>query len=668
MKTLQELELSAIFHALPVPFLVLNANLTVVFASNLFLKLTRTTEEQLLGRYIFDAFPENPNSDSQGVKIVEHSLQKVLKTKQTDSLGALNYEVWNPELNKFEDRYWSTVNSPIVKDGTVSYIIHKVEEVTEILKGVHSVRDLESKIAFQAAEIKDANLRLQEEKDSLEHRIEERSEELTITSERLKFITNAIPIHLNQYDAQERFIFVNRATQEWWGISEKEFVGKSLREILGEEKYEDFRPVMRRVFEGENVSQETFFKNKNGRSYFFYNEFVPHFDPTGKVDSFINIGIDITDQVEAREKLIESERLFRELADSMPQMVWTANPDGHVDYYNQRWYDFTGLPTGSADNRLWSEVIHPDDMGKLTEEWNKSLTTGQVYQMEFRTRKASSGDYHWVLSRAVPVRDSKGNIIKWYGTNTDINEQKEIVKSLEIERDLRERFVSALTHDLRTPLTAAKMSAQLLCRKLSQEPNTQKYAIRITDNIDRADGMIRDLLDANLVKAGEKLPVKIVHDNLEHIVSDVLEDLSSLHGDRFIFKKRGSFDGYWDPEAMRRIMENLLNNAIKYGSASSPITITLTEVHGKATLRVHNMGSYISPEDRSALFEQFKRSEDAKKGEQRGWGIGLSLVKGLVEAHHGVINVESDEKSGTSFIVEVPMDSRPEAMTFFNRH
>lgn len=668
MKTLQQLEFSTVFHALPVPFLILKTDLTIIFASDLFLKLTRTTNQQLLGKYVFDAFPDNAANESRGAKIFKHSLQRVIETHKVDSLGVIHYEIWNPDLKKFEERYWSIINSPIVKDGKVTHIIHKVDEVTDLLKGVEQVHDPELKIVMQAAEIKDANIRLQQEKDTLEHRVDERTEELTHTSEQLEFITDSIPIHLNQYDAFERFIFVNKATQEWWGIPGKDFVGKTLREVLGEEKYEDFRPYIERVFKGEHVTQETFFENKNGRSYHFYNEFVPHFNSEGKVDSFINIGMDISEQVQAREKLMESEKRFRELADSMPQIVWTANPDGHVDYYNQQWYAFTGLPSGGTGNDLWPRVIHPEDMEKLLEEWDKSLKTGNVYEMEFRIKKTSTDEYHWVLSRAVPVKNNKGKIIKWYGTNTDIHEQKQIMRSLEIERDLRDRFVSALTHDLRTPLTAAKMSAQLLSRKLSSDPDSQKFAIRISDNIDRSDSMIRDLLDANLVKAGEKLPVKIVFNNLDHIISNVLEDLSTLHGDRFIYKKEGSFDGYWDPGAMRRIIENLLNNAIKYGSSVSPITISLTETHGRAILSVHNMGSYISPKDQGALFEQFKRAEEAKKGEQRGWGIGLSLVKGLVEAHYGVIKVESDQRSGTTFIVEVPLDARPEAIPFLNKH
>src|SRR5690606_4515606 len=101
-------------------------------------------------------------------------------------------------------------------------------------------------------------------------------------------------------------------------------------------------------------------------------------------------------------------------------------------------------------------------------------------------------------------------------------------------------------------------------KKLTKDPDIQKFALSVSENIDRTDRMIRDLLDSNLVKAGEKLPVKIVFNNLDHIISDVIEDLSTLHGDRFIYLKNGSFDGHWDPEAMRRIIENLLNNAIKY--------------------------------------------------------------------------------------------------------
>lgn len=548
MKTLQELDFSTVFHAMPVPFLVLKADQTIIFASDVYLDVTHTTNEQLLGKNVFDVFPDNSATGLKGAKFLKQSLQKVLKTQETDTLGIVYYEVWNPDLKKFEERYWSTVNSPIIRNGEVTHIIHKVEEVTDVIKGAEKISNLEIKIASQAAQIRDVNTRLRQEKDNLEHRVEERTEELSQSTEQLAFIANAIPIHLNQYDAQERFIFVNKATQEWWGISEKDFVGKTLQEVLGDEKYEDFRPYLERVFKGESVTQETFIQSPSGQSYYFLNKYVPHFNSRGVVDSFINLGIDITEQVMAREKLIAQAKI------------------------------------------------------------------------------------------------------------------------LETEKDLRERFVSALTHDLRTPLTAAKISAQLLSRKLSEDPGSQKFAIRISDNIDRADIMIRDLLDANLVKAGEKLPVKIVPCNLDHVIQEVIEELSTLHGDRFLYKKQGPVDGYWDCEALRRITENLLNNAIKYGSSVAPITINLKEAHGRATLSVHNMGSYITPKDQESLFEQFKRTEEAQKGDQRGWGIGLSLVKGLVEAHHGSIKVESDNQTGTTFIVELPVDARPEAVPLLNKH
>lgn len=461
-------------------------------------------------------------------------------------------------------------------------------------------------------------------------------------------IADTIPIHLNYFDMNEKLLFANKAFLEWWGLEEKDLIGKTIQELAGESAYAELKDFLQKVRNGETVSYEFPFLNNAGKESYFLNSYIPDLDKDGKIRGIVATGIDLTLINKAEDK-------FRTLADSMPQIVWTANPDGNVDYYNKVWYEFTGLPRGSTGNELWSQIMHPDDTENLNTTWAHALKTGEAYETEYRIKQASSGEYRWHLSRALPSRDSEGNVIKWYGSNTDIHDGKIMLENLKLEKDLRDRFVSALSHDLRTPLTAAKMSAQLLLRKVPADPAIQKLIFRITDNMDRADRMIQDLLDANVINAGAKLPLNVRSCYLNQIVQDVIEEFSSIHGDRFSMHAEDDIVGTWDCDGLHRVLDNLLNNAIKYGSLGTPITARLKKSGRFAEVEIKNIGHPIPEDEQANLFDLFRRSGSTKSKDEKGWGIGLSLVKGIVGAHDGEVKVSSSEEEGTKFTIRLPL-------------
>jgi PAS domain S-box-containing protein len=147
-----------------------------------------------------------------------------------------------------------------------------------------------------------------------------------------------------------------------------------------------------------------------------------------------------TNEAVAKQALSETEQKFRILADTMPQMVWSTLPDGHHDYYNARWYEFTGVPEGSTDGEGWNGMFHPDDQDKAWERWRHSLTTGEPYEIEYRLRNAE-GKYRWTLGRALPIRDAEGHITRWFGTCTDIHEQKLLMEQREmVSQELSHRI------------------------------------------------------------------------------------------------------------------------------------------------------------------------------------------------------------------------------------
>ena len=227
-----------------------------------------------------------------------------------------------------------------------------------------------------------------------------------------------------------------------------------------------------------------------------------------------------------------------------------------------------------------------------------------------------------------------------------------------VAEGLRERLMLSLAHDLRGPLTAARTGAQMILRR-PDAPEVPRWAQRTLEGLDRLDGMVRDLLDLGRVGAGRQLVLTLGPCELGAIARGVLEALEPTHGARFVLSAPEAVQGHWSADALRRGVENLVTNALKYGAGERPITVRVGSGQGRAQLSVHNEGSYIPAEERESLFQAFRRSASAEQGAQRGWGLGLPLVRAVAEAHGGSVEVQSDPERGTTFTLDLPLDARP---------
>ena len=370
----------------------------------------------------------------------------------------------------------------------------------------------------------------------------------------------------------------------------------------------------------------------------------------GKIKGLMAIVQDVTAQVEARKIIEARESHFRQISDGLSLMIWISGPEGVIYWANTWWYNYTGFKHLDLTGK--DSPVHPDDIPEGHERWLHSMSSGEDFNIEMRFKRKSDNTYRWHLVKAVAVRTANGNIEKWVGSSVDIEHQKFLVSELEQEKDLREKFVAALTHDLRTPLTGAKMSAQILDRKVSDD--MRSLTSKIISSVDRADHMVQDLLDAGKIKAGEKFLLNLKLCDLNDIVNNTIEDLSTVHGSRFKIESNQHIEGMWDGDVIRRILENLANNAVKYGSMESPIEIKLKSDGKDASIAVHNKGNPISPDEQSKLFEAYRRSESATTSNQKGWGIGLTLVQGFSKALGGDVRVTSSINEGTTFTVSLP--------------
>ncbi|WPU64524.1 sensor histidine kinase [Peredibacter starrii] len=260
-----------------------------------------------------------------------------------------------------------------------------------------------------------------------------------------------------------------------------------------------------------------------------------------------------------------------------------------------------------------------------------------------------------VLERDQPIELNDREIITEYIEQAVNDAATEFSYTLKAVQDQLSR---TLAHDLRNPISIAKASAELILRRPDDENSCIDKATRIVSSMSRIDKMIRDLLDATKIKAGELPSMDLKICDVDWILREVVLELNLAEAEKVILKSKAPINGYWNEDALRRITENLITNAIKYGKTKTPVIVSVQEKDHFVSINVHNDGPPISEQDMKKLFQPFERAKSSEG--KTGWGIGLTVVKTLVDALHGEITVTSVEDEGTTFSITLPIDFRNE--------
>jgi signal transduction histidine kinase len=236
--------------------------------------------------------------------------------------------------------------------------------------------------------------------------------------------------------------------------------------------------------------------------------------------------------------------------------------------------------------------------------------------------------------------------------------QEAVAEFALVHTTLRERFAAALTHDLRGPLGTVSGALELILR-LDDPARMKTLAGRALDNVRRMDSMIHELLDTMAFHSGQNIALEPCDFDMRDVVGEVQAAVGAVGQSRVVVPDGAPVRGWWDRSAMKRALENLVSNALKYGSTDTPITIGTDEVHGRMRLAVHNDGAAIPPTEQERIFQMYRRSESARSAQAHGWGIGLPYVRAVAESHGGSIRLDSHPGRGTTFIIDVPLDCRP---------
>ncbi len=358
----------------------------------------------------------------------------------------------------------------------------------------------------------------------------------------------------------------------------------------------------------------------------------------------------------------DAEARFRRLADSMPQLVWTAGPDGTVEYYNQRSAAYAGLERAADGTWTWRPAVHPDDAERTSSAWAAAVETGQVYEVEHRVQMAD-GSYRWHLSRGVPIRSAQGRLVRWYGTATDVDEQKRVTEALAESDRRKSEFLGVLSHELRNPLAPIRNSLYVVSRSAPGSEQHRRAMAVIERQVAQLHRLVDDLLDVTRITRG-KIHIARTRVDLVRLARHVVEDQQAVfHRNGVGLELRAADEEVHvlaDEARLAQIVGNLLQNAAKFSPRGARATVTVRRSDDRmAELSVEDTGRGILPEVLTRLFQPFVQAEQSIDRSMGGLGLGLALVKGLAELQGGAVTAHSEGAGkGARFTVTIPLERR----------
>ena len=606
-------------------------------ANESYLQIIDKTEDQFVGKPLFETLPE-----------VRTKIAPIIEGIYKTGNAFYGYE-FPVDLNrhgKTEKSFFNFVYHPLKENNTITGIMVVATEVTATVKAKHIIEENEDKLKLiiEASElgIWDLDLKTQEMVAS------ERCYNILGFANKKSLTQEELIAHVHPDDVKLRA-----------EAFEKAYVEGSLHYQI------------RIVWEDQSLH----WKDVKGKVYY---------DENNKPERMLGTVRDITEERTFHQQLLEREEKFRLLADSMPQFVWTSDPEGNLNYFNQSVFDFSGLTLEQIKRDGWQQIVHPDDKEENIKQWMEAVRSGKDFLLEHRFRK-HNGEYRWQLSRAIPQKDADGTIKMWVGTSTDVQEQKMFTTELEklvqlgtnelqqknmalekINKELQS-FVYISSHDLQEPLRKIQIFASRIIETeydvLSE--NGKKYFTRMHKSANRMQNLIQDLIAYSRTN-DQEIKYEIV--DLLEIIEDTKETLTEeLEQSDVTFELNNLGKVKVVLVQFRQVVLNLISNSIKFAKKDQPVHIKISceSIKGKETgieaLNVDQNYNHIQYCDNGIgfdqqyskkIFEVFQRLHN--KEAYTGTGIGLAIVKRIIENHEGVILATGQLNKGATFDIYIP--------------
>ena len=453
-------------------------------------------------------------------------------------------------------------------------------------------------------------------------------------------------------DGMGKIVSWNKAAEQLFGYPEHQAQGEPADILVSESERQKLRHLIGELRgDSPGTTAEFSARRADGTAFDAEMSVAPVRDGTGRQTGAVIIAHDITERKQAEEQL-------RALANAIPQLAWMAHPDGHIFWYNRRWYEYTGTTPEQMEGWGWQSVHDPDVLPHVVKRWKASLETGEPFEMEFPL-KGADGRFRSFLTRVTPHTDGRGHVLRWFGTNTDVEELRRALRRAEESNRLKDEFLATVSHELRTPLTAVLGWAHLLRSGQLDEESSARALETIDRNARAQNRMIEELLDVSRIITG-KLRLDVRPVDLPLVVEEAVDsvrpaaDAKAVRLQLVLDPQAGPVSG--DPDRLQQVIWNLLSNAVKFTPKGGRVQVRLERINSHVELTVSDTGQGIEPEFLPFVFDRFRQADMTKKRAHGGLGLGLAIARHLLELHGGAIRAASGGTGqGATFTVTLPL-------------
>lgn len=511
------------------------------------------------------------------------------------------------------------------------------------------------------------------------------------SEKRIRDLIEIMPVAIYTVDENGLVNLYNKAASDLWGLQPE--IGKSawcgsyeMYSLDGEFLPKEESPMAEALREKREITEEVFVKRPDDSLKHVIMSPQPVYDMHGNVTGALNVIIDITDRKEAELALKTSEGKFRTLADSMPQLVWTSDAEGNLNYFNQSVYNYSGLTADKISQEGLVQMVHPDDLPEYHRLWSLSVENGVDFVFEHRLRRAD-GIFRWQLSRAIPHKDADKSIQMWVGTSTDIHNSKIFIDKLEgkVQQRTREltvannelirtnmelaQFAYVASHDLQEPLRKIQTFTTRILETENENLSDRgkDYFRRMQASSTRMQQLIVDLLAFSRANVTEE---HLEYTDLNVLLQNVKDQLSDV-----IHQKRAAIIAENLPfrnviiYQFEQLFTNLITNSLKFVAPDRDpvIHITTGKISGALiplpgadhegtyqSISFSDNGIGFDPQYKDRIFQVFQRLHNRNAYE--GTGIGLAICKKIVDNHRGLIGAVSEPGNGAMFTIYLRED------------
>jgi PAS domain S-box-containing protein len=466
----------------------------------------------------------------------------------------------------------------------------------------------------------------------------------------------------------------NRGAQRMFGYAADEVIGQSITLLIPPDNLDEEPGILQRLRRGERIEHyETIRRRKDGTLLNVSLSVSPMRDIKGTIVGASKIARDVTHRKRAEQAIRASEVRFRLMADSAPVLIWMADTSKASTWFNKAWLEFSNRTMEQELGFGWVQNIHPDDLDRFLRMYSDHFEARTAFKTEYRFRRRD-GEWRWLIDNAVPLYEgSDGTFSGYIGSCVDITEfrqaateREQLLVSERAARSEAERlgrmkdeFLATLSHELRTPLNAILGWATLLRRVKVGSDDYVKGLETIERNARVQTQIIADLLDMSRIISG-KVQLDVQPVDLHEVISAALDsvrpsaDAKQLRVRATLDAKSGRIRG--DAGRLQQVFWNLLTNAVKFTPAAGRIDIVLERVNSHVEVSIEDSGIGIKPEFLAFVFDRFRQADASITRRHGGLGLGLSIVKHLIELHGGTVRVKSPgEGQGSTFIVALPI-------------